>query len=167
MKSNAFNQNASPGFTEIYTMQMRLSQETERYALVSLGGDSNKEKFAPLVAELSKLGFLVFATAGTHACLSSKSIKSILVNKVSEESKKPNLLDLLKQNRFDLVVNVASPENNTGEVRDGGQIRHWSVVNKVQLITEYDVLETTVERLQKRSRGSVAVETAGRKPALL
>jgi len=27
MKSNAFNQNASAGFTEIYTMQMRLSQE--------------------------------------------------------------------------------------------------------------------------------------------
>jgi argininosuccinate synthase len=168
MKSNAFNQNASAGFTEVYTMQMRLSQETERYALVSLGGDANKQKFAPLIGELSKLGFLVFATSGTHACLVDQKIKSILVNKVSEETKKPNLIDLLKQNRFDLVVNVASPENNTSEVRDGAQIRHWSVINKVQLITEYDVLSSTVERLQKRSRASVATDLgAERKPALL
>lgn len=169
MKSNAFNQNASAGFTEIYTMQMRLSQETERYALVSLGGEGNKEKFAPLAAELGKLGFVLFATAGTHAALQARGVKSVLVHKVSEESHKPNLLDLLRQNRFDLVVNVASPENNTGEVRDGAQIRHWSVVNKVQLITEYDVLATTVERLQKSARAQKADRetTAARKPALL
>jgi argininosuccinate synthase len=169
MKSNAFNQNASAGFTEIYTMQMRLSQETERYALVSLGGQHNKEKFAPLVSELAKLGFVVFATAGTHNHLLARGVKNVLVHKASEETRKPNLMDLLKQNRFDLVVNVASPENNTSEVRDGAQIRHWSVVNKVQLITEYDVLATTVERLQKaaRTQKSDASLAAQRKPALL
>lgn len=169
MKSNAFNQNASAGFTEIYTMQMRLSQETERYALVSIGGDGNKEKFAPLISELKSLGFMVFATAGTHAHLTTKGVSCVQVHKVSEESRKPNLLDLLKQNRFDLIVNVASPDNNTSEQRDGKQIRHWSVVNDVQLITDFEVLKTTLDRLRKSHMGtkSSSEVVSARKPALL
>ena len=169
MKSNAFNQNASAGFTEIYTMQMRLSQETERYALVSIGGENNKEKFAPLIADLKRAGFMVFATSGTHAHLTSKGVNCVQVHKVSEESRKPNLLDLLKQNRFDLIVNVTSPENNNSEQRDGKQIRHWSVVNNVQLITDFDVLKSTLDRLAKSSKGNKSDTeiTQGRKPALL
>lgn len=168
MKSNAFNQNASAGFTEIYTMQMRLSQEKERYALVSVGGDANKEKFAPLIAEMQRLGFMIFATSGTHALLTGKGIKAVQVHKVSEETRKPNLLDLLKQNRFDFIVNVPSPENNTTETRDGKQIRHWSVINNVQLVTDFDVLAATLERMAKsRKAGSTLTEVGDRKPALL
>ena len=167
MKSNAFNQNASAGFTEIYTMQMRLSQEKERYALVSVGGDANKEKFAPLIAALQKQGYMIFATSGTHAHLIKHNIKAVLVHKVSEENMKPNLTYLLKQNRFDLIVNVASPENNNSEVRDGKQIRHWSVLNNVTLISEFDVLQSTLERMAKSGKGISANATDARKPALL
>jgi argininosuccinate synthase len=166
MKSNAFNQNASAGFTEIYTMQMRLSQETERYALVSVGGDANKNKFLPNVAELKKLGYVLFATQGTHEFLEKNGVKSVLVHKASEESRKPNLVDLLKQNRFDLVINVPSPENNNSQERDGAQIRSWSVVNKVTLITDFDVFASTVERLSK-SITQRGIANADRAPALL
>jgi argininosuccinate synthase len=166
MKSNAFNQNASAGFTEIYTMQMRLSQETERYALVSVGGDSNKQKFLPQVQQLKQLGYVLFATAGTHNFLEKNGVKSVLVNKASEESRKPNLIDLLKQNRFDMVVNVPSPENNTSQERDGAQIRTWSVTNKVTLITDFEVFASTVERL-KKSANQRNLGASDRLPALL
>lgn len=166
MKSNAFNQNASAGFIEIYTMQMRLSQEKERYALVSIGGDANKEKFAPLVAQLQNQGFLIFATAGTHAHLNQKGIKSILVHKANEENVKPNLIDLLKQNRFDLVLNVASPSSTENETRDGKLIRNWSVKNGVRLITDHEVLKETLEEMQKRAKSHKHVD-ATKKPALL
>ncbi len=168
MKSNAFNQNASAGFTEIYTMQMRLSQETERYALVSIGGSENKEKFAPVIAQLAKQGFVLFATAGTHAHLTQHGIKSILIYKANEENHKPNLIDLLKQNRFDLVVNVPSPSNILSEEIDGKQIRSWSVKNGVQLITDFDVLSATVGKIQKNIKSvSAKVTENNKKPALL
>ncbi|APJ04089.1 argininosuccinate synthase [Silvanigrella aquatica] len=168
MKSNAFNQNASAGFTEIYTMQMRLSQEKERYALVSVGGDENKEKFAPLIANLHKQGFLLFATKGTHAYLAKCGVKSILVHKANEESHKPNLIDLLKQNRFDLVVNVPTPSKQISEEIDGKQIRSWSVKNEVQLITDYEVFKVTVEKMAKSSKaGFSKVTDSNIKPALL
>lgn len=157
MKSNAFNQNCSAGFTEIYTMQMRLSQEKERYALVSIGGEQNKEKFAPYIAQLQKNGFLLFATQGTHDHLLKHGVKSILVHKVNEESHKPNLLDLLKQNRFDLVVNVLSESNDPEEVmRAGSQIRSWSVKNNVQLITELEVLKNVLTRMSKVAKSGVS-----------
>lgn len=168
MKSNAFNQNASAGFTEIYTMQMRLSQEKERYALVSVGGDANKEKFSPLIAELQKQGFLLFATKGTHAYLAELGVKSVLVHKANEESHKPNLIDLLKQNRFDLVVNVPSPAKPMSEEIDGKHIRNWSVKNAVQLITDYEVFKVTVERMAKSAKSNTAKNSeASKKPALL
>lgn len=168
MKSNAFNQNASAGFTEIYTMQMRLSQETEKYALVSIGGEENKEKFAPLIADLAKSGFILFATSGTHAHLAKKEVKSLLIYKANEENRKPNLMDLLKQNRFDLVVNVPSNLNTISEEQDAKLIRNWSVKNGVQLITDFDVLTMTVDQLLKKQKNysSKSTET-NKRPALL
>jgi len=169
MKSNAFNQNCSAGFTEIYTMQMRLSQEKERYALVSIGGDENKDKFAPLITKLQTQGFLLFATQGTHDYLLTKNVKSILVHKVSEESHKPNLLDLLKQNRFDLVINVISNHKEEHEVVAGSQIRSWSVKNHVQLITEFEVLQAVLTRMSKNAKSSSKnkVSDLDKTPALM
>lgn len=164
MKSNAFNQNASAGFTEIYTMQMRLSQEKEKYALVSIGGMENKDRFAPQVAKLQKLGFVLFATQGTHDFLEKCGVKTILVHKASDEQHKPNLMDLLRQNRFDFIVNVKSPASDECEERDGKQIRHYSVMNNVQLVTDFDVFVSTVDRLAKSPK---AVIESTRKPALL
>lgn len=164
MKSNAFNQNASAGFTEIYTMQMRLSQETERYALVSIGGDANKDRYCKHMAALAESGFMLFATDGTHAFLNKMGVKNVLVHKVSD-GLKPSLLDLLRQNRFDLIVNVPSPGANQKEVSDGRLIRDFSVENKVTLITDYDVLTSTVERLSKGAKPKAG--HGDRTPALI
>lgn len=164
LKSDAFNQNASPGFTEIYTMQMRLSQEKERYALVSLGGLSGKDKFGPLVAQLQEQGYVIFATQGTHQFLTQMKVPSVMVYKASDEGFKPNLLDLLRQNRFDLIVNVPSPDNNLVEERDGKLIRHWSVINKVTLISDFDMLAGTIGRMKASAKSP---SKPNGKPALL
>ena len=167
MKSNAFNQNASAAFTEIYTMQMRMARETERYALISIGSMEQKQRFLPLVAKLAESGFVLFATEGTHAVLQKAGVSAVCVYKVSDGNKKPNLLDLLKQNRFDLIVNVMSPENNTVEVRDGTEIRKWSVINGVQLVSEYDVLMNICERFKSQARKPTVARNENSKPALM
>lgn len=168
MKSNAFNQNCSAGFTEIYTMQMRLSQGKERYALVSIGGAANKAKFAPFIEQLQKNGFLIFATQGTHEHLLTLNIKSVLVHKVNEESHKPNLLDLLKQNRFDLVVNVLSEKDEPDEViRAASLIRNWSVKNGVQIITEFEVLQAVLTKMNKAAKARMKNRDTEKTPALM
>lgn len=167
MKSNAFNQNASAAFTEIYTMQMRMARETERYALISIGSPEQKQRFLPLVSKLADSGFVLFATAGTYAVLQKAGVPAVCVNKVSDPNKKPNLLDLLKQNRFDLIVNVMSPENNNVEVRDGTEIRKWSVINGVQLVSEFEVLNNICERFKTQVRKPSSARTGEQKPALM
>jgi argininosuccinate synthase len=165
MKSTSFNQNISAGFIEAYTMQMRLSRETERYALVSIGGTENKKSFLPLVRELEQMGFILFATEGTQCFLADNQVKAIPVHKVSEASKRPNLSDLMRQNRFDIVVNVPNPNSEARETSDGSQIRQWAVSNNTQLITRLDVLEKLVE--VQRGHGRENRFSPERTPALL
>lgn len=166
-KSNAFNQNASAGFIEIYTMQMRLSQEKEKYALVSVGGDINKEKFWPLVAELARLGFVLFTTEGTHNYMASKGVQSVQVYKAREQNMKPNLIDLLQQNRFDLVVNVPSPSHDAQEDSDGKMIRQWAAQSSTQIVTDFDILLNTLQRLQSQKKGELRSRHADFVPAVL
>ena len=110
-----------------------------------------------MVAQLAEAGFVLFATEGTHAVLQKANVPAVCVYKVSDGNKKPNLLDLLKQNRFDLIVNVMSPDNNTVEVRDGTEIRKWSVINGVQLVSEFDVLKNICERMKLQIRKKTPV----------
>ena len=153
MKTEGFNRNASTGFIEIYTMQMRLAKERERCALVSIGGNKNKTLFGPRLAQLQQAGFVLYATAGTHDFLKSHGIRTILVHKATDSSVKPNLVDLLQQNQFDVIVNVPSPDPSEPEKRDGQVIREHGLQNRSVLITEFNVLCSFIDRIphfQKR-----------------
>ena len=44
MKDDHFNQNASAGFIEHYTLQMKLAQRRQRRALIAIGGRDKKIK---------------------------------------------------------------------------------------------------------------------------
>ena len=58
MKNDTYNQNASPGFIEIYTLQMRLAQKKDRFALLTIG--ENKNNPAYMVFKDTKYGGWVF-----------------------------------------------------------------------------------------------------------
>jgi hypothetical protein len=60
-----------------------------------------------------------------------------------------------------------SPENNTVEVRDGTEIRKWSVINGVQLVSEYDVLMNICERFKTQARKPTVARNENSKPALM
>lgn len=149
MKSAAFNQNASAGFIEIYTLQMRLAQGKERFALLTIGEERNKKKFLPLIEKLDKLGFHFFATEHTHLFLAKHKIKSILLSKMYEDAY-PSLEDVLRQNLFDLIINVPYDKQTTESVRDQEVIREWSVKNDIPLMTDFATTERLVKKLEKR-----------------
>ncbi len=148
MTSDAFNQNASAGFIELYTFQMRLAQRRDRIVLVSVGKRTNKFKLLKSIEKLAELKYKVYATYKTHKILKQYHIEAILVNKISQLHLKPNLLDLLEQNRFDLVINIPTGKKvKLKEKTDGQTIREFCLKNKVHLITDVSVAENFIDKL--------------------
>lgn len=152
MASTDFNQNASPGFIELYTLQMRLAQRAEKTALLSIGSRENKMKLKKTIHILSDVGYKLYATYKTHKFLARENIEAMLVNKISEPTKKPNLKDLLESNRFDLIINIPTApdkeERSDKELTDGQVIRQMAVKNNVKMVTSVEVAKGLVEKLQ-------------------
>ncbi len=148
MKNDTFNQNASAGFIEIYTLQMRLAQEKERYALLTIGEDAHKKEFLPIVKELKELGFKFYATEHTHDYYLKQGIDSILLHKMYKKSY-PSLEDMMRQNVFDLIINVSYNKVFDEAKEDEKIIREWAVKNNVPLIREFDVAQSLIKKLKK------------------
>ena len=148
MSSTAFNQNASAGFIELYTLQMKLAQRSERTALLSIGGRRNKMALLKSLKTLEDLNYKMYATYKTHKFLRANGIEAVLVNKISQPNLKPNLGDLLEENRFDLIINIPSGHKiKLKEKTDGQVIRELALKNKAHLITDLDVAKNFVEKL--------------------
>lgn len=148
MASPAFNQNVSAGFIELYTLQMRMAQRSEKTVLISIGKRKNKMKLLPEIKILSQLKYKIYATYKTHKFLKQHDIEAVLVHKISDPHKKPNLKDLLMQNRFDLILNIPTGnEDKTKESTDGQIIRQEAVRAGIPLVTSISVAKTTIEKL--------------------
>lgn len=148
MKSSAFNQNVSAGFIEIYTLQMRLAQDKERFALLTIGEDKNKQAFLPVIKQLHELGFNFYATENTHEFLKKQGIESILLHKMYKKEY-PSLDDVLRQDIFDLIINVPYDKQLAEAKKDESVIRKWAVRNNVPLIKDLPTAEELVGRLEK------------------
>ncbi len=149
MKSSAFNQNASAGFTEIYTLQMRLAQDKERFALLTIGEEKNKKAFLPVVKELDNLGFKFYATEKTHLFYKKQGINSILVHKMYNKSF-PTLEDILRENVLDLIINLPYDKQVKEAKADEAVIKEWAIKNEVTLIRDLDTAQNLVKKMQKR-----------------
>jgi argininosuccinate synthase len=134
MKSSLFNQNASAGFIEHYTLQMKLAQRRTRTALLSVGGRDMKLKFLPHARRLRDLGYQLYATYKTHKFLLANDIEAILVNK-----------------SFDLIVSIPTKTERDQtlekERTDGHIIRAKAVSSDTPLITELSVAQDMVNKL--------------------
>ncbi len=148
MKDDSFNQNASPGFIEIYTLQMRQAQETKRYALFTIGGNAEKKRFGKLAARLVELGFELYATEHTRDYFEKIGLDSILLHKMYE-GKNPSLEDLLRQNRFDLIFHQPQSKPTKASKQDVAVIKEWAVKTDTTYVTDYDTAAKLVARLEK------------------
>ncbi len=148
MKSEAFNQNCSAGFIEIYSMQMRLSKRIEKNLLLSIGKIANKKVLLPQVKELGQAkGFKIYATEKTHNFLKKNKVKTIKIYKISQPRSKPNIKDMLEQKIFDLIINIPTKKGKKSEVTDGKIIRQSAVINDIPLITDVTVAQDLIDKL--------------------
>ncbi len=98
---------------------------------------------------LAEMKYKIYATYKTHKFLQSHNIQAILVHKISQPHKQPNLRDLLEANRFDLIINIPTlheKDTTEKELTDGQMIRQLAVKNNVKLITTPEVVKEFVEK---------------------
>lgn len=115
---------------------------------LTLGGEENKLDILPTARNLHQIGFKIYATEHTHEFLNKHSIKNIRVYKFSEK-KHPSVLDILKDGRVDLVINISEPRSHIGETA-GYIIRRNCVDLGIPLVTNLQAAELLVSSLASK-----------------
>ena len=129
--------------------------------------DSDKAEALPIVAQLSALGFGVYATAGTAAALSAAGISATAVGRIGQS--RPNVLDIIEEGRVSLIVNTVSnlesdelallPDGSGGlaaagrTVKDGYRIRLAAEHRRIACCTSIDTAQALVDAITRQRRG--------------
>ena len=122
--------------------------------LLSIGKPKDKKKLLKGIKNLYEKGrtdptkgFVLYATEKTHKFLKSKNVDSVLVYKIQDADKKPNIKDLIEDNFFDLIINIPSEERKSKEQTDGKLMRKEAVITQTALITDVDVANDLLENI--------------------
>ncbi len=122
----------------------------EGTALITIGGEENKEKLLQTAASLKELGYNIMATEHTAEFLSEKIGDVDIVYKISEPERKPNIADLLFERKIDFIINVPSTstlEKYVGMLYDEYQIRRKSLEMGIPVLTTPEIAESFVKTL--------------------
>ncbi len=123
-----------------------------RSALVTIGGDEFKLRFAESIWRLKNLGFTLFATKKTHLFLKTKGVRTKLVHKLYEKES-PTVIDLIEKRKVSLVINLSEDYNNEGSfkrvITDGYLIRRAAIDNNIPLFTDLNSARFFVNALDR------------------
>jgi len=110
---------------------------------ITVGGKELKRKVAPLAKALRKMGFRIFSTEHTAEALRSSGLDDVVVlHKVREADKKPNIVDYIQNGKIDLVINIPMPNNGTqySEIlKDEYIIRRLAVEFNIPVVTNLEL----------------------------
>ncbi len=123
-----------------------LGPKSRKNILISAGKLDDKKKMLPAIRRISQLEVALFATEGTHKFLSENGVENTLIHKIAAKQS-PNILTFLKANRFDLVINVLTGNEDYDESSDARLIRKLSIENGIPLITDCDVGIATLDQV--------------------
>ena len=85
--------------------------------------DSDKIDAIDIGRRFEALGYEIFSTKSTCRVLNEAGVHAKQINKLEEES--PNLLDLILDDKIDLVIDT--PSQGVGRSRDGFLIRRYAI----------------------------------------
>lgn len=134
----------------------------EKTALITVGGDENKLRFAESVWRLKNLGFKLYATFHTHSFLKSKGVKTKLISKVYE-GKRPNVIDIIQDHKVSLVINLSEDYYNESFNKkigtDGYIIRRATIDNNIPLITDLNAARFFVKAIDKYKKKDLQIKS--------
>ncbi len=106
----------------------------KKTVLLSTGGAKQKAEMLDAAKMLIEHGYELYATGGTSKYLEANGIPNTLVYWPSDEGKTPQALNLIRERKIDMVVNI--PKDLTPrELTNGYKIRRVAIDSNVPLIT--------------------------------
>ncbi len=144
-----------------------LGSVPQRGAVLCSIADSDKAEALPIMAQLSTLGFQVYATAGTAAALAGAGISATAVGRIGQS--RPHVLDVIEEGRVALVINTISNLESDelsfaadGEgrlaaagrtVKDGYRIRLAAQHRRIPCCTSIDTARALVDAMTRQRQG--------------
>jgi len=121
--------------------------------LVSVGKIGDKRFLLTILKKLSAYtDVIIYATNKTHRFLKENSVMSLLIFKISEIGKTPNIADFLPEKMFDIIINIPTriTIREGSEYTDGKLIRKTAVSLGIPLVTDPEVAVMTIEKIIKK-----------------
>ncbi len=115
--------------------------------------DEDKVKVLPIAAMIQSMGFSILATKGTCDFFNENNVTSDFVYKVNEG--RPNVLDDLKNNNIQMVINT--PSNGASRF-DDKIIRQESYKLNVPVITTLAGAKATIEAMEDEKHHHLTVK---------
>ncbi len=135
--------------------------------------DVDKAEALPIIAQLSSLGFTIYATSGTATTLAGAGISAMSVGKIGHG--RPNVIDVIEDGRVSIVINTVSNfgtdeldfRDDGGSaaavgrtVKDGYRIRLAAEQRRIPCCTSLDTAVALVDAIGRHTSGkSVRVAT--------
>ncbi len=121
-----------------------------RGSMIVTIADKDKASALPIIEQFARMGFKVYATRGTALFLITNGVDTTSVAKISQGS--PNILDLIRQEKIDLLLNTLSPDNISE--REGAKIRRATVEHNIPCLTSLDTAEALLIAMETRRAGA-------------
>ena len=115
--------------------------------------DSDKIDAIDIGRRFEALGYEIFSTRSTCRVLNEAGVHAKPINKLEEES--PNLLDLILDDKIDLVIDT--PSQGVGRSKDGFLIRRYAIETGVTCLTSLDTADALLTSLETGNRDQLSV----------
>lgn len=130
----------------------------EKNILLSTGTPKQKVAMLDAARMLSRKGYHLFATGGTHRFLKENGIPSTQVYWPSEPDKQPQALTLLHEKKIDMVVNIPR-DLSVGELDNGYKIRRAAIDLNIPLITNARLASAFIEAFCTLSLDDIQIKS--------
>ncbi|HMV43159.1 MAG TPA: carbamoyl-phosphate synthase large subunit, partial [Leptospiraceae bacterium] len=123
--------------------QIMAGEETPKGGTIFVSiNDKTKPELLPYIVKLSKLGYNLLATKGTHKLLSDNGVISSVINKLHEGF--PNVVDFIKEKKINLIINTPLSRVTRDEAF---AIRQAAIKYRVPCLTTAEAAKALVDGL--------------------
>ena len=125
--------------------------------LISSGPTRGKVELLESARMLKERGFNIFATGGTHNFFQENGIETEQVFWPDEIDKHPNTLDLIKNRKIEMVINIPK-DHTTREISNGYRIRRNAIDFNIPLITNARVASAFIYAICKLDLDNISIK---------
>ncbi|TAK34676.1 MAG: carbamoyl-phosphate synthase large subunit [Chloroflexota bacterium] len=106
--------------------------------------DRDKPEALPLIRDLARLGYNLYATEGTAAMLEAVGLPVTMITKKLQEGY-PNVIDVIRERVVHGVINTLTGDR--APLKDGFEIRRAAVEHRIPCFTSLDTARAVVQAL--------------------